>query len=182
MQFGVLGPLQVTVAESDQLGTVSAPQLRALLAALLWRANQPVPTDELAELVWDGALPAAPGLDPWDAHAAAVADTAICPLLTCLRSVRAAIPTAWPGSRSGGSCRRAWSGRWPSQCRTGRTRPGRCGDAVRRGSVRDPGTRGVACLRSAPRMSSPASTVPRHTVNSPKFRMITIHGWNPRST
>jgi DNA-binding SARP family transcriptional activator len=29
-----------------------------LLAVLLWRANQPVPSDELAELVWDGAPPA----------------------------------------------------------------------------------------------------------------------------
>jgi DNA-binding SARP family transcriptional activator len=28
-----------------------------LLAVLLWRANQPVPTGELAELVWDGAPP-----------------------------------------------------------------------------------------------------------------------------
>jgi DNA-binding SARP family transcriptional activator/Tfp pilus assembly protein PilF len=32
--------------------------LRVLLAVLLWRANQPVPADELAELVWDGAPPA----------------------------------------------------------------------------------------------------------------------------
>jgi DNA-binding SARP family transcriptional activator len=29
-----------------------------LLAVLLWQANQPVPADELAELVWDGAPPA----------------------------------------------------------------------------------------------------------------------------
>jgi DNA-binding SARP family transcriptional activator/tetratricopeptide (TPR) repeat protein len=29
-----------------------------LLAVLLWRANQPLPPDELAELVWDGAPPA----------------------------------------------------------------------------------------------------------------------------
>jgi DNA-binding SARP family transcriptional activator/tetratricopeptide (TPR) repeat protein len=57
MQFGVLGPLQVTTREPDQRGTLSAPRLRALLAALLWRANKPVPADELAELVWDGAPP-----------------------------------------------------------------------------------------------------------------------------
>jgi DNA-binding SARP family transcriptional activator/tetratricopeptide (TPR) repeat protein len=30
-----------------------------LLAVLLWRANQPVPADELAELIWDGSPPAA---------------------------------------------------------------------------------------------------------------------------
>ncbi len=37
---------------------VSAPRLRALLAVLLWRANQPMPVDELAEMVWDGTPPA----------------------------------------------------------------------------------------------------------------------------
>src|SRR5215469_8172181 len=57
LQFGVLGPLQVIAGESDEPGTVSAARLRALLAALLWRANKPLPTDELAELVWDGAPP-----------------------------------------------------------------------------------------------------------------------------
>ncbi len=57
MQFGVLGPLQVIAGESDEPDTVSAARLRALLAVLLWRANQPVPVDELAELVWDGAPP-----------------------------------------------------------------------------------------------------------------------------
>src|SRR5215472_5848450 len=57
MHFSVLGPLQVTAGGSDEPGTVSAARLRALLAALLWRANQPVPADELAELVWDGAPP-----------------------------------------------------------------------------------------------------------------------------
>jgi DNA-binding SARP family transcriptional activator len=36
---------------------VSAPRLRTVLAVLLWRANRPVPTDELADMVWDGAPP-----------------------------------------------------------------------------------------------------------------------------
>src|SRR5579859_5737444 len=57
MQFGVLGPLQVIAGDRDQPGGVPAARPRALLAVLLWRANQPVPVDELAELVWDGAPP-----------------------------------------------------------------------------------------------------------------------------
>ena len=59
MQFGVLGPLQVVAGDSDDPHAVAAPRLRALLAVLLWRANQPVPLDELAEMVWDGAPPGA---------------------------------------------------------------------------------------------------------------------------
>jgi DNA-binding SARP family transcriptional activator/tetratricopeptide (TPR) repeat protein len=57
VRFMVLGPLQVIDGESGEPGAVLAPRLRALLAVLLWRANQPVPVDELAELVWDGAPP-----------------------------------------------------------------------------------------------------------------------------
>jgi DNA-binding SARP family transcriptional activator/Tfp pilus assembly protein PilF len=57
MQFGVLGPLQVAAEDGDQPGVISAARLRALLAVLLWRAGQPVPTGELAELVWDGVPP-----------------------------------------------------------------------------------------------------------------------------
>ena len=57
MQFGVLGPLQVIAEDFGEPGAVLAARLRALLAVLLWRANQPVSVDELAELVWDGAPP-----------------------------------------------------------------------------------------------------------------------------
>jgi DNA-binding SARP family transcriptional activator/tetratricopeptide (TPR) repeat protein len=57
MQFGVLGPLRVTGSSGEPV-MVSAARLRVLLAVLLWRANQPVPVDELAELVWGGAPPA----------------------------------------------------------------------------------------------------------------------------
>jgi len=57
MQFGVLGPLRVVAEGSDDPGVVSAPRLRIVLAALLWRANQPVPVAELAELVWGGTVP-----------------------------------------------------------------------------------------------------------------------------
>ncbi len=57
MRFEVLGPLQVIAGDSDEPDVVSAARLRSLLAVLLWRAGQPVPVDELAELVWDGAPP-----------------------------------------------------------------------------------------------------------------------------
>jgi DNA-binding SARP family transcriptional activator len=57
MLFGVLGPLQVVAGDSGEPGAVSAARLRTLLAVLLWRANEPVPVDELAELVWDGQPP-----------------------------------------------------------------------------------------------------------------------------
>lgn len=55
--FRVLGPLQVTAGDADEPATVSAPRPRTMLATLLWQANQPVPTDELAEFVWDGDPP-----------------------------------------------------------------------------------------------------------------------------
>jgi DNA-binding SARP family transcriptional activator len=58
VQFMVLGPLRVAAGDTDAPCVVSAARLRALLAVLLWRANQPVPADELAELVWDGEPPA----------------------------------------------------------------------------------------------------------------------------
>jgi len=57
LRFGVLGPLQVTAGDSGESGTALATRLRVLLAVLLWRANQSVPADELAELVWNGAPP-----------------------------------------------------------------------------------------------------------------------------
>jgi DNA-binding SARP family transcriptional activator len=58
MRFGVLGPLQVVAGDSGEPCVVTAARLRVLLAVLLWRANQPVPVGELAEMVWDGAPPA----------------------------------------------------------------------------------------------------------------------------
>jgi len=57
VQFGVLGPLHVEAGDSGTPLVVSAPRLRTVLAVLLWRANQPVPVDELADLVWDGVPP-----------------------------------------------------------------------------------------------------------------------------
>jgi DNA-binding SARP family transcriptional activator len=57
VQFKVLGPLQVTTGDFCGSSTVATARLRVLLAALLWRPNQPMPADEIAELVWDGAPP-----------------------------------------------------------------------------------------------------------------------------
>ena len=56
MQFLVLGPLEVTAGG----GTVRLPAAkhRALLAALLVRANQAVSADGLIEALWDGQPPA----------------------------------------------------------------------------------------------------------------------------
>jgi DNA-binding SARP family transcriptional activator len=53
MRWGILGSLSV---EDDAGSDVAVPvgRLRVLLAALLTRANRPVPVDELAEFVWDG--------------------------------------------------------------------------------------------------------------------------------
>jgi len=56
VKFGVLGPVLVA-GEGGREVPVAAGQLRVLLAALVVRANQVVPVDELAEIVWDGAPP-----------------------------------------------------------------------------------------------------------------------------
>jgi DNA-binding SARP family transcriptional activator len=56
MWWGILGPVEV----ANDVGTeirLPAGRLRALVAALLTRANQLVPIDELVELVWDGMPP-----------------------------------------------------------------------------------------------------------------------------
>ncbi len=57
MLVTVLGPLQVMAGDGDEPVSVSAARLRVLLAVLLWRVNQPVAVDRLAEMVWDGAPP-----------------------------------------------------------------------------------------------------------------------------
>jgi DNA-binding SARP family transcriptional activator/tetratricopeptide (TPR) repeat protein len=57
VRFGVLGPLQVITGDAVEPEPGLTSRLRTLLAVLLWRPNQPMPVDELAELVWDGAPP-----------------------------------------------------------------------------------------------------------------------------
>lgn len=57
LRFGVLGPLQVVTEDVGTARAVSTPRLRAVLAVLLWRPNQPFSFDELADLVWDGRPP-----------------------------------------------------------------------------------------------------------------------------
>ena len=58
MRFEILGPLRVATGDVKEPVPVAGVRLRVLLAALLWRANKPVPVDELTEIVWDGAPPA----------------------------------------------------------------------------------------------------------------------------
>jgi hypothetical protein len=55
MWLGVLGPL--CVRHGGAVVVVPAARQRALLAALLVQANQPVSFGELAEVVWDGVPP-----------------------------------------------------------------------------------------------------------------------------
>jgi DNA-binding SARP family transcriptional activator len=56
MRFRILGPLEVS--DGDRLLTVGAAKQRALLAALLLRANQVVSTERLIDLLWGDAPPA----------------------------------------------------------------------------------------------------------------------------
>jgi DNA-binding SARP family transcriptional activator len=56
MDFGLLGPLLVR-REAEEIPIPAARQ-RVVLAALLLRANQVVPVDELAETLWNEELPA----------------------------------------------------------------------------------------------------------------------------
>lgn len=56
MWFGLLGHLCVRGDDGVEL-SVEGPRQRVLLAALLMRAGQTVPTRQLADFVWDGAPP-----------------------------------------------------------------------------------------------------------------------------
>jgi DNA-binding SARP family transcriptional activator len=56
VDFGLLGPL--TVSDGARPVAVSAPRQRVLLATLLLNAGRVVGVDTLAELLWDGELPA----------------------------------------------------------------------------------------------------------------------------
>ena len=56
VEFGLLGPL--VVRDGTRTVTVSAPQQRVLLAALLLNAGRVVSLDALTEVLWDGESPA----------------------------------------------------------------------------------------------------------------------------
>ena len=56
MGFCLLGPLVVRAGEREL--TPKAGKVRALLALLLLRGNEPVASDELIERLWEGKPPA----------------------------------------------------------------------------------------------------------------------------
>jgi DNA-binding SARP family transcriptional activator/tetratricopeptide (TPR) repeat protein len=56
VRFVLLGPLSA-LDDSGNRMAAAGPRQRVLLAALLMRANSPVPSSVLAEAVWDGAPP-----------------------------------------------------------------------------------------------------------------------------
>jgi DNA-binding SARP family transcriptional activator len=55
MEIRILGPLEII--DGDRRVSIGAPKQRALLAALILRANRVVPTGELAEHVWGDTPP-----------------------------------------------------------------------------------------------------------------------------
>src|SRR5437868_3611690 len=57
MRFGILGPLQVIGDDGRELA-LGGRMPRAVLALLLLRANEVVPSDQLVEQLWAGAPPA----------------------------------------------------------------------------------------------------------------------------
>ena len=57
MRFGILGPLQVLGDDGREIA-IAGRMPRALLALLLLRANEVVPSDRLVEELWAGAPPA----------------------------------------------------------------------------------------------------------------------------
>ena len=59
MEFRILGPLEV--ARNGAVITIGGGKQRALLALLLLRRNQIVPTDALIEELWHGSPPATAG-------------------------------------------------------------------------------------------------------------------------
>ena len=59
MRFALLGPLVVADSSGHRVA-LGGPRLRILLAALLLRADMPVPASELVEMVWDGSPPPGP--------------------------------------------------------------------------------------------------------------------------
>ncbi|MEU7578416.1 BTAD domain-containing putative transcriptional regulator [Streptomyces sp. NPDC041068] len=56
MEFGILGPLQVTVG--DRQVPVGGPRQRTILAMMLLAQGQVVSVDRLVDVVWDGRPPA----------------------------------------------------------------------------------------------------------------------------
>jgi DNA-binding SARP family transcriptional activator len=56
LDFRLLGPLEV-VGDGGLAVSIGAGRRRALLALLILRANEPVPTDQLVEELWGESPP-----------------------------------------------------------------------------------------------------------------------------
>ncbi|WP_188317052.1 AfsR/SARP family transcriptional regulator [Solihabitans fulvus] len=59
MEFRILGPVEAIGPDGSV--RLTRPKQRALLSALLLRANQVVPVEQLAEAIWDGSAPSTAG-------------------------------------------------------------------------------------------------------------------------
>jgi DNA-binding SARP family transcriptional activator len=96
MRFEILGPMRV--AEGRETRPVAGARQRTVLAALLERANQPVPAGQLAEVVWDGAQAAARILTQDNGYLARVAEAELDALFfeaQCRRTDVAARAADW---------------------------------------------------------------------------------------
>ena len=119
MWIGLLGSLQVRVDEAAT--AVPAARQRALLAVLAVRAGELVPTDELAEIVWDGMPPG---------RAAATIRNYVKRLRYRLGSAGRQIVTSRPGYRLEVADEELEAGPRP-RCRPGRTGAAGCGASRR---------------------------------------------------
>ena len=111
MEFGILGPLEVSVA--GQPLAIGRARTRAVLALLLVEANRVVPADTLAQLLW-------PHL---------TTDRAVANLQVRLSELRRALRSVGEGDRLQSRPpgyrlqRRRWRARRPALRRAGRGRP-----------------------------------------------------------
>jgi hypothetical protein len=166
VKFRILGPLEVT-GESGPI-SLGGPKQRGVLAILLLRANQVVPVEQLADELYDGAVPATASTYfalPTAAIAARISRFGLAFVrgfasfpLEEMKIASASVPrcrrsssprTRDRGDRAhpGGSPRRAGLSPWSRECRPGRSLRRPPVPAASRQRVR---SRGVSISRSSP--------------------------------